>query len=315
MKKKILAVGLIALASAATAQTPVDGSHYAAGTHGIKGGSTPEPGIYLEDENLFYTGTSSQMPDYHTFVYVQAPQLTWITGWKFLDASVGMDIEVPLEYREVSYSTSIQTPGGPVLTVNVKDDQFGLGDIKLEPLILAWHWQHFDTTAAYSLFVPSGNFSAGRLANLGDDEWANMISLGGVWYPDDKKTWAISILHHYEINASQVGSVFSVTPGGGFPVTTYQKVPGSVYTLEAGVSKTIMDNTDVGLFGYYQKQFTDGSAAVVTFRDSEVAGIGPEISTTIPRWNLTASVRYAYEFTAYDRPKGHTVNLAITKKF
>jgi len=315
MKKKILTVGFTAFITAAMAQTPVDGSHYAAGSHGIKGGSTPEPGLYLEDENLFYAGNSSQMPGHHTFVYVQAPQLTWITGWTFLDASLGMDIQVPLEYREVSYSTSMVIPFGRVVNTKINDDQFGLGDIKLEPLILAWHWQHFDTTAAYSLFVPSGNFSAGRLANLGDDEWANMISLGGVWYPDDKKTWAVSLLHHYEINSSQVGSISSVTPGGGFPAYTYHKVPGSVYTLEWAVSKTILDNTDVGLFGYYQKQFTDGSAATVTFRDSEVAGIGPEISTTIPRWNLTASVRYAYEFTAYDRPKGHTVNLAITKKF
>ena len=317
MKKKIIAVGLMAFTAAAVAQTPVDGIHYAAGSGGIKGGATPAPGIYLSDQNLFYTGTSDRLTDYHTFVYVQAPQLMWITGWTVIGASLGMAVEIPLEYREASYKLPpVSTPGGGFATVpTVSDHQFGLGDIKLEPLLLGWHWKHFDTTLAYALWVPSGNFSAGRLANLGDDAWVNMISLGGVWYPDEKKTWALSLLHHYEINSSQVGTVpAGPTPGGGFPTSNYRKVPGSVYTLEAGVSKTILDNTDVGLIGYYQKQFTDGTVPV-TFRNSEVAGIGPEISTTIPRWNLTVSVRYADEFTAYDRPEGHTVNLEIAEKF
>ena len=306
MKNKIIAVGIMALASGAMAQVPIDGSHYAAGSHGIKGGSTPGPGIYLEDHNLFYTGTSDQLTDYHTFVYVQAPQLTWITPWTFLDASLGMDVEVPYEYREISYKTL--PPNGNPFNPPFSDNQDGLGDIKLEPLILGWHWKHFDTTLAYSLYVPSGEFNPGTLDNVGDGEWANMISLGGVWYPDEKKTWAVSLLHHYEINSSQ----FGLSTGG--PTPFYQKVPCSVYTLEWAVSKTILDNTDVGVFGYYQKQFTDGGATV-TFGDAEVAGIGPEISTSIPGWGFSASVRYAYEFTAYHRPEGHTVNLTLTKKF
>jgi hypothetical protein len=317
VKKIIFTTGLMALAAGVTAQSPVDGSHYPAGLNGLKGGSAPGPGLYFRDDNLFYSGNGGQLANYSTFVYLQAPQLLWMTGWTFLGANFGMDLTIPLEYRDASYNLPpVTTPGGGFSVARpVSDSQFGLGDIELEPLILAWHWQHFDTTVGYSLWVPSGHFTGNRLANLGDDEWTHMISLGGVWYPDEKKTWAFSLLHHFEMNASQVGTLFTSSPGGGYPSTTYPKISCSTYTLEWGVSKTILDHTDVGIFGYYQKQFSDGNPAFNPFSDSEVAGIGPEISATIPRWNLTASVRYAYEFTAYHRPEGHTVNLTLTKKF
>jgi len=320
MKKNIFTAGLMALAVGVTAQSTVDGSHYPAGLNGLKGGAAPGPGVYFRDDNLFYTGTGGQLAGYSTFSYLQSPELLWLTDWKFLGASLGMDLTIPIEYRQASHRGSVvTTPNGGYSTApTIRDCQSGLGDIKLEPLILAWHWDHFDTTLAYALWAPSGHFTAGRLANLGDDEWTHMITLGGVWYPDDKKTWALSLLHHLELNSSQIGLATDVTtsPAGGKTGTdTYPKVRCSTYTLEWGISKTILDNTDLGLIGYYQKQFSDGNAGSTPFSDSEVAGIGPEISTTIPRWGLTASLRYAYEFTAYHRPEGHTIDLALTKRF
>ena len=318
MKKQIFAIGVVALAAEAIAQSPVDGIHHPAGLNGIKGGSLVEPGIYFRDDNWFYYGTGGGLPNYKTFVYVQAPQLTWVTQWNFLGASLAMNLMIPFEYRYASYRLpTASVPGGGYSSDNaISGNQSGLGDIKIEPLVLSWHWKHFDTTAGYAVWVPSGKHSPGSLVNLGDNEWTHMISLGGTWHPDDKKSWAISILHHYEINSSQVGTtVSSATPGGGYFIPAYEKIPCSTYTLEWSVRKTILKHTDVGVFGYYQKQFSDSSPAVNRFQDSEAAGIGPEISTSIPRWNVSAALRYAYEFTAYHRPQGHIINIAVTKKF
>ncbi len=318
MKKQFMAAGLVVLAAGVTAQSPVDGSHYRAGQNGIKGGAFLEPGIYLRDDNWFYTGNADAPSGYKTFVYVQAPQLMWVTDWKILGARWGMDVEIPFAYREASQtSPRIVTPDGLVFGGDtISYHQSGLGDIKLEPLRLSWHWKHFDTTIGYALWAPTGKFSEGSSVNLGDDRWTHLISLGGVWHPDDKKSWSVSVLHHYEFNGSQVGTSASVSsPGGGFLVITYEKIPVSTYTLEWAVSKTILTNADVGVFGYYQKQFTDSSPAVNPFKDSEAAGLGPEISVRIPRWDLLVSVRYAYEFTVYHRPQGHTANLSVTKKF
>jgi hypothetical protein len=308
MKKQFMAVGLLALAAEVIAQSPVDGSHYRAGQIGIKGGAFSEPGIYLRDDNWFYTGNADAPSGYKTFVYVQAPQLMWVTDWKILGARLGMDVEIPFEYREASHTSPGATvPGGgyPIPSGStIGDHQSGLGDIKLEPLLLSWHWRHFDTTVGYALWAPTGNFSEGSTANLGD--------------PDAKKSWTISVLHHYEFNNSQVGVLApsSPGPGSGYPSpAAYSKISCSTYTLEWSASKTILTNADVGVFGYYQKQFTDSSPAANSFKDSEAAGLGPEISFRLPRWDLSVSVRYAYEFTAYNRPKGHAFNLTLAKKF
>src|ERR1035438_8611700 len=127
-----------------------------------------------------------------------------------------------------------------------------------------------------------------------------MMTLGGVWYPDHDKSWSLSVLNHFEFN-SQVPGVRS-TSFGGHIVTFTENIPCSVYSLEWGISKTVCDETDLGIAGYYQRQFTDHDGATTPLNDSSVAGIGPEIRTLISRWGLSGSLRYAYEFSAYHRP-------------
>jgi hypothetical protein len=82
MKSKILpGITMLAICIIKThAQLPIGGVHYAAGQEGIKGGSLPSPGVYLRDDNLFYYGTSDLLPDYKSYIYLQAPQLVWMTS-------------------------------------------------------------------------------------------------------------------------------------------------------------------------------------------------------------------------------------------
>lgn len=316
MKSKSLpvAAGLMILAANAQAQLAVDGAHYPVGLEGIKGGSLPEPGIYLRDDNLFYTGTSDVRPDFKTFVYLQAPQLTWMTDWKILGASYGLDVMVPFVYREASHNQTFVTPNGHVFVASVGGSHSGLGDIKIEPLLLAWHLRQFDFMFGYAVWVPTGDYSDFSMLNLGSGCWTHMITLGGVWYPDRHKTWAFSLLNHYEFNSQIPGTITSIGPSGR-PETIGESVPCSTYSLEWGVSKTIFKTTDLGVTGYYQRQFTDRSEAVTYFSDFSVAGIGPEIRSHISSLGLSCSLRYAYEFWVDKHPRGHTLDFTLTKRF
>jgi hypothetical protein len=292
LTRLILAAAVFALAVQPHAQLPV-GSHYPVGAEGIKGGSLPPPGIYLRDYNFFYTASKVDgLPvDIDIFAYVQAPRLIWITKQQILGANYGMDIIVPFAYKNVS------APFG-------SGDKFNLADIQVEPLLLSWHFQKFDVAAGYAVWVPSGNFDASTplnyLTSPGNGYWSHMLTLGGVWYPDEKKTWAVSLLNRYEICHEQDQT---------------RVTPGNMVTLEWGVSKTIGHATDIGLIGYYQQQVTDDSGTGAATSQSHVVGVGPEISTFWAKPGLFTSLRYVWEADAKDRPQGQTFTLTLTKRF
>jgi hypothetical protein len=94
---------------------------------------------------------------------------------------------------------------------------------------------------------------------------------------------------------------------------------GDIYTIEGAISKAI-ENLNFGLTGYYQQQVTDTKNPTFlgpTFGSERVhvAGIEPEVGFVLPKSGWSASLRYAYEFTAMDHPQGNLITLAIRKSF
>ncbi len=174
-----LVAGIFTLAAQLHAELPV-GSHYPAGMEGLNGANLPPPGFYLRDYNYFYyadkvDGLPLKMDIY---AYVQAPRLVWITDWKILGANYGCDVIVPFAYQNIT--GQLGTAG-----------QFNLADIYACPLVLSWHLKQFDFSAAYGVWVPSGNFDTSTplrmLDSPGKGYWSHMFTLGGVWHPTSKR--------------------------------------------------------------------------------------------------------------------------------
>jgi len=278
-----VAIGLVILADGASAQ------HYPAGVEGIKGASLPPPGVYLRDYNYFYF--ADEFPGgpagFDAFVYVDAPRLVWMTGWKILGADYGMDVVVPFGYANIKVT-------------GTKDNRFGLGDIEMKPVILSWHVKQFDFSTAYGFWSPSGDFNPNRLANLGKGFWTHMLEASVTWYPDADKNWAVSLLNWYEINQKQANTGVTL---------------GQTLTSEWGISKTVAKGVDVGLVGYAQQQTTANTGPGTSGSLSHVFAIGPEICGMIPKINVITSVRYLREFGAKDHSEGNTVTLTLTKRF
>ena len=290
----VLFAGIFALATQLQAQLPV-GSHYPTGAEGIKGASLPPPGIYLRDYNFFYTATKVEGApvDVNLFAYVQAPRLIWMTKQEILGANYGMDIIVPFAYKNIYADAPIGTAG-----------QFNLADIQLEPLLLSWHLKQFDIAAGYAIWVPTGNFDtstpAKYLTSPGSGYWTHMFTLGSTWYPDEKKTWAFSLLNRYEINTEQDDTDIT---------------PGNMLTMEWGLSKTVAQGIDVGVIGYYQQLVTKDTGTGASPHFSHVVAVGPEVNAFWPKLGAFTSLRYAVEVDAANRPQGQTVVLTITKPF
>ena len=283
---------LLALPGLASAQEIV-AAHYPAGAEGIKGASLPPPGLYLRDYNFGYFADRFENgpPEFNISAYINAPRLIWMTDCKILGADYGMDLIVPFAYMD----WKVGAPGAIT-----KNSYFGLGDIELEPLLLAWHFKQFDLAAGYAAWAPTGDYSPSRPDLISKGFWSHMLTLGGTWYLDEEKTWALSLLNRYEFCQDQEKTHLD---------------PGQVYTLEWGFSKSLTKTLDVGLIGYWQQQTTkDGGPTASNLRDRKV-GVGVEVSAFCPAAGMFTSLRYAYEFAAVDRPEGQLIALTLTKRF
>ena len=213
-------------------------------------------------------------------------------------------------------------PGSPPRSVTVS--QFGLSDIEVQPVLLSWHLNQIDFSTGYSFWAPTGEYNKNNEINynLGQGYWTHSFMLGITWYPDSEKTWAISLLNHYDINTAQYNSlvVVPVSPAHPLGIASEDTTLGDVYTLEWAVSKTVVKCLDIGVTGYYQQQVTDTEGPTFngpTWKNEKihVAGIGPEIRANSEKWGLSGSLRYAYEFSAMDHPQGNLITLTIVKSF
>jgi hypothetical protein len=177
-----------------------------------------------------------------------------------------------------------------------------LADICVEPILLSKHYDTFDISAAYAIWVPTGEMDLTRPDKPGKDFYTHMLTLGGTYYFDKDKTWAASVLNRYEYSTKQ---------------NQTQITPGQSWTLEWGLSKSLSKTVDVGLVGYYQTQLTRdrGPQLNSSFPKSSVVALGPEISAVCTKLKVIASLRYNYEVMANERFQGHNLMLTLTKRF
>ncbi|MGC8991365.1 MAG: SphA family protein [Verrucomicrobiia bacterium] len=288
--------GLSLLPATALAQS--FGGHYPIGVEGIKGGTLPPPGFYIRDYNQFYFADRLNDPqsraigDLDLFAYAQAFRPVWITDLQLAGGHYGMDVLVPLIFTDFS----LEVGGG-----KMSDSSFGLGDLFVEPVTLSWHWQKADFGVGYGFWAPTGHTSLSSPAKPGKGFWSHMFTLGGTWYPDVEKTWSVSILNRYEIHMEH---------------EDIEITPGNTFSLEFGIAKALTQTLELGVAGYYQQQTTEDDGDAPHSKELDrVFGVGPEIVMAFPKCALFASLRYAREFGAEDRPEGNTVTLTLTKKF
>ncbi|HNQ88041.1 MAG TPA: transporter [Verrucomicrobiota bacterium] len=288
-----IGAGTLAALCAGTALGQSFSGHYPIGVEGLKAGSLPPPGVYLRDYNVYYfadrlnDANGDKVPgDLDLSAYANAIRPIWITDWKLLGGSYGMDVLVPIIYTDFSIN-------------GMGDSSFGVGDLFVEPITLSWHWKQADLGVGYGFWAPTGNSSLRSPAKPGKGYWGHMLTLGGTWYPDAAKTWSVSVLGRYEINMEHEDIDIR---------------PGDELSIEGGIGKSLSKSVEVGVVGYMQRQVTGDSGRTPTPHD-RVFGVGPEVNLFCPKLATFFSIRYLYEFGAEDRPEGNTVTVTLTRRF
>jgi len=272
--------------------------HYVHGVEGIKAATLPPPGFYYRLYTAYYDANKYMDQDgnkanfdFDVTLFALVNRFIWVTDYTILGGNYFMDAVIPLLNTDIKHGA-----------LGFDDSRFGLSDINIEPFGISWHGSRYDAAVGLSVYVPTGEYDQTNLASPGKDFWTGMLTLGGTYYFDEKKTWAGSILGRYEVHSKK----------GDQDIT-----PGNDFHFEWAISKTVATFWDVGIAGYCHWQVTDdrGSGATNTDVHDRVYAIGPEISAFFPQVKLGVSLRSQWEFEAQDRSEGNMTTLTITKVF
>ena len=272
------------------------GTTYPIGVNNVLPGIMPRPGeyryydysqSYSSDEFLNATGKSS-VPNFRVRIYANAFRFLHTWAGMLGPFTVTSGFGVPI--------SDIQLSAG-----NRKGYGFGIGDVQLQPVIVAWHnpKSTFFVNVAPNVYVPTGRYKASRLVNNG----RNLVDFA----PQLNATWLIG----QRLEAS-VGNTFEVNTTN--PDTHYHS--GADYDLDyeiTGVPISAFRRLHLGLNGYIYKQFEDD-----TLRGVPVAGggrgqavsFGPLVRLDLGRSAVV--LKWDHEVNVRNRPSGERVWLQFT---
>ena len=282
----------LALAATTFSATAFGAGNYVPGVEGVQAASVPPPGIYYLAYLVNYNiDQISNVPGDNTgTVSVIANRLVWISNHKLFGANFGMGAIAPVQANSLTFNG-----------IGYAGTSRGLGNLYLEPVILAWHGTNWDGVFALGRFLNSANYSSTNPSSVGTGYGSTMLTLGGTYYPDSKKEWSASVLARFEKNSTQ--SQTGITPGDGL-------------TVEWGIGRQIGGGKDVGLVGYYQDQTSSNSGPGANPLNPSKSGIGIQFDYPILDHGVILKFAGYTEYSARGgAAEGNLLRMTIVKAF
>ncbi len=293
-KSIVLALGICAVCTVAVKATENGGGAYPNGAEGFLTGLVPPPpGIYLVDYSMFYTandfmdnnGDKVNAP-FDLEVWGNIPRIINVTDKHLFGGQWAQHIFIPVLYLDVT------TPGG-------SDDQAGLGDIIIDPFILAWHTKNLHWALGVDTYVPVGAYDKNDIANLGRNYWT-FEPVAALTYLSDNG-YEASIKLMYDFNTKNHS-------------TDYQS--GDEFHFDYTLGKKI-NNYNIGIGGYYYKQITGDDGTVLTPAGPVDAGdnkgqtiaVGPQVAYQYK--GVSFILKYQHEFETENKFEGDKFWLKI----
>jgi hypothetical protein len=267
------------------------GGHYVPGVEGMQAASVPPPGNYylgyLVDYNineLKAPGSSDSIPGSNRGTVVAlANRFAFITQQKVLGADYGFELIVPF----IRTSLTFNAPG-------ISSTSSGVGDVYVGPLVLGWHGANWDAVAAAGVWLDNADHD--QPSSLGKGYKSTMLTGGGTYYLDDKKSTSFSALARYEYNG-KVGGVR----------------PGSQLSVEWGLGK-MFGTVQAGVVGYSQIQLDADTGASQKYRRH---ALGAEVALPLLDRGVILKAAAYKEFSAKGgsepQASGSTVRFTLVK--
>jgi hypothetical protein len=227
----------------------------------------------------------------------------WVSKYKIIGANWGMIATIfaadnNLEFADFESSNN-----------------FGLGDIYLQPINLGWHLKQADFMVGYGIYLPTGKYSFGGDDNSGLGMWTHEFGAGTTLYFDPEKKWHFSAMGYFEIHSEKEDTDIQV---------------GNILTIEGGLGRSWYEGAlSAGIAYYAQWKLTEDTIgglnridpelpSSLTLNRSRLYALGPEINIPIIVKDKLISIvtaRYLWEFGARSTFEGQTFNLFINLPF
>lgn len=218
-------------------------------------------------------------PGFHSEALVNAarPVHTWGATWGPFTLSSG--VVLPLVHLH------LDVPGA-------SGSRTAMGDIIAQPFLLGYSnpSHSFFAFLTTDVSLPSGAYSVNRLANTGVNYYAFQPNLSLTWFPSPG--WELSTTMQVEFHSPN-------------HATNYHS--GDVVSLDYVIGYSASSKLQIGLQGYFLKQFTDDTVNGQTapgdgFRGQAI-GIGPQLRYDIGP-GAAIAFKYQHEFAVRNRPEG-----------
>lgn len=228
--------------------------------------------------------------DVHSFGWT--PVFQYDLPKKVLGGQYAFTLVLPLVQLNVDANV-IGSMGG---SVRRRQNKTGLGDIYFSPFNLFWKKGNFKILSSLAMYVPSGSYTVGDLANLGKNYWT-LNPYAGMSYNNPKTGLEANAYTGFNFNTENTA-------------TNYQS--GHEFYLDFTVNKRFKNGFGVGGTGYVFQQITGDSgsgARLGSFRGRTI-GVGPEVSyaTLLPNNILFAmEAKWVPEIEVKNRLQGHWI--------
>lgn len=235
--------------------------------------------------------------------------LVWAPGWKFFGADYGMIVAPSTGYVDINAKVKVHAAGtvsianfsGTVTkdaTIKLQSDDYGFGDLFVQPLMLDWRGKRYDIGLYYGFFAPTGTYSESRLANVGMGFWTQQFQTFAAYYFDKNRKTALIVTSTYDLNSKKYAQDLT---------------PGQSLTLEYALSHYLNPRIEIGPCGYDQWQVSSdtGTAAKNKNVFYQIHGIGGQLTGWVIKEKFNITTKCIAEYYGVDRFRGvlGTVNL------
>lgn len=280
---------------------------YVLGTQGPLAGVLPPPGFYIRNDDYFYQGhaTNATLAGLLSFqvkahCFLNFTTLTAVAAPKVLGGNYGCGAVFPVGRIKCHADVSIDPLN---LTVSRSHTDYGYSDMIVYPIMLGWHFNSFHLMTSLGVFLPTGHFQKGRLANIGRNHYA--LDPGVGWtYECAKWGLELSSWTGYTVNFKNH--------------ETQYRSGGELHT-EFFAGKWLGKHVQLGCIGYYYDQITKdrGRGAVLGGFEGSVTALGPLLLCAF-QWGKVPTrinARYYHEFDATNRLQGNAFFVTATFSF